>query len=226
MALRVPCGDSNPKRFLVLSLEYVGLIQGGKRNPNPNFLVRIFSSGVGVFHVNGLGAKKFDTSLETRDVSNFLGGISRDFAGISRRCPKSLRKKSLCSISVLSLECRKWGFRRWGFKQIRGYLRKKRLFPPFSGFSRCSSHPLEKGEKGRKRAKKADFGRFPGRAARHPLSPHLLHPYLRQPNVRKTWGSQWKTSFASNKTSERNVPFCVRTHQNSFLIFVVPKRRK
>ena len=27
----------------------------------------------------------------------------------------------------------------------------------------------------------ADFGRFPGRAARHPLSPHLLHPHLRQP---------------------------------------------
>ena len=58
---------------------------------------------------------------------------------------------------------------------------EKGLFPPFSGFSRCSSHPPEKGEKGRKRAKKADFGRFPGRAARHPLSPHLLHPHLRQP---------------------------------------------
>ena len=39
----------------------------------------------------------------------------------------------------------------------------------------------KKGEKGRKRAKKADFGRFPGRAARHPLNPHLLHPHLRQP---------------------------------------------
>ena len=80
------------------------------------------------------------------------------------------------------LECRKWGFKRWGFKEIRGYLRKKGLFPPFSGFPRCSSHPPEKGEKGRKRAKTADFGRFPGRAARHPLSPHLLHPHLRQPN--------------------------------------------
>ena len=31
--------------------------------------------------------------------------------------------------------------------------------------------------------KKANFGRFPGRAARHPLSPHLLHPHLRQPNL-------------------------------------------
>ena len=48
----------------------------------------------------------------------------------------------------------------------------------------ASSHPPEKGEKGRKRAKKADFGRFPGRAARHPLSLHLLHPHLRQPKNR------------------------------------------
>ena len=30
--------------------------------------------------------------------SNFFGGISRDLAGISRKCPKSLRKKRLCSI--------------------------------------------------------------------------------------------------------------------------------
>ena len=42
--------------------------------------------------------------------------------------------------------------------------------------------PPEKGEKGRKRAKKADFGRFPGQEARHPLNPHLLHPHLRHSN--------------------------------------------
>ena len=47
---------------------------------------------------------------------------------------------------------------------------EKGLFPPFSGFPRSSSDRPEKGDKGRKRAKKADFGRFPGRAARHPLS--------------------------------------------------------
>ena len=64
---------------------------------------------------------------------------------------------------------------------------EKCLFPPFSGFPRCSLHPLEKGEKSRKRAKKADFGRFPGRVARHPLSPHLLHPHLWQPNF-YSWG--------------------------------------
>ena len=62
------------------------------------------------------------------------------------------------------------------------HLGKKALFPPFSGFPTCCSRPPEKGEKGRKRAKKADFGRFPGRVARHPLNPHLLHPHLRQPN--------------------------------------------
>ena len=37
--------------------------------------------------------------------------------------------------------------------------------------------------KGGKRQKKGEKGRFPGRAARHPLSPHLLHPHLRQPKI-------------------------------------------
>ena len=53
---------------------------------------------------------------------------------------------------------------------------EKCLFPPFSGFPTTSWHPPEKGEKGSKRAKKADFGRCPGREGRHPLSPHFLHP--------------------------------------------------
>ena len=49
-------------------------------------LVRISSGGVGVFHVKGWGAKKFDMSLETqgikpfwRDIPGFFAGISRDF---------------------------------------------------------------------------------------------------------------------------------------------------
>ena len=46
----------------------------------------------------------------------------------------------------------------------------------------CCPGPPEKGEKGRKRARKADFGRFPGREGRHPLSPHFLHRHLRYPN--------------------------------------------
>ena len=45
----------------------------------------------------GVGAKKFGISSKPRE-SNFFGGISRDFAGISRKRPKSLRKKCLGSI--------------------------------------------------------------------------------------------------------------------------------
>ena len=45
---------------------------------------------------------------------------------------------------------------------------EKGLFPLFSGFSRCSSHPPEKGGKGRKGAKKADFSRFPEREPETP----------------------------------------------------------
>ena len=42
----------------------------------------------------GVGAKKFGMSLDSKPgKSNFLGGISRLIAGISRRCPKSLKKK-------------------------------------------------------------------------------------------------------------------------------------
>ena len=55
-------------------------IQGRKRNPNPNFLVRIFSSGVEVFHMKGRGPKS-SVCPSKPGTSNFLG------------CPKSLRKK-------------------------------------------------------------------------------------------------------------------------------------
>ena len=45
---------------------------GRKKEPKPpTFLVRMFSSGVGVFHVNGWGAKKFDMSLKTREIKLF-----------------------------------------------------------------------------------------------------------------------------------------------------------
>ena len=62
----------------------------------------------------------------------------------------------------------------------------KVLFPAFSGFPRCSPGTPEKGEKGRKRGKKAGKGRFPGKEARHPLRPHLLHPHFRQPKKHTT----------------------------------------
>ena len=50
-----------------------------------------FRVGGGVFHVNGWGPKS-SIRPSKPGKSNFLGGISRDFAGISRKYPKSLRK--------------------------------------------------------------------------------------------------------------------------------------
>ena len=63
------------------------------------FLVWISSGGAGVFRVKGWGPKSSVCPLKTRETK-FFGGISWDFAGISRKCPKSLRKKRLCSIFV------------------------------------------------------------------------------------------------------------------------------
>ena len=70
-----------------------------KKNPNLNFCARIFSGGVGVFHVKGWGPKSSVCPSKPRE-SNLFGGISRDFARISRKRPKSLRKKCLGSILV------------------------------------------------------------------------------------------------------------------------------
>ena len=66
-----------------------------------------------------------------------------------------------------------WGAANGGLRNGGLSIWGKGLFPALSGFSRCSSDPLEKGEK-------ANLGQFPGRAARHPLNPHLLHPHVRQ----------------------------------------------
>ena len=73
--------------------------QGRKRNPNPNFLVRIPSGRVGVFHVKGWGPKSSVCHSKPRETKLF-GGISRDFCRDIPGCLKSLRKKSLCSILV------------------------------------------------------------------------------------------------------------------------------
>ena len=72
---------------------------GTKKEPKPKLLSPIFSGGVGVFHVKGWGPKSSVCPSKPRE-SNFFGGISRDFAGISRKRPKSLRKKCLGSILV------------------------------------------------------------------------------------------------------------------------------
>ena len=66
--------------------------QARKKNPNPKFLVRIFFSGVGVFHGERVGAKKFDTSLETREIKLFgrdIPGFCRDIPG----APEKFEKK-------------------------------------------------------------------------------------------------------------------------------------
>ena len=81
-------GSRNP--WVINYLENVN--QGRKRNPNLNFWARIFSGGVGVFHTKGRGPKSSVCPLKP-GKSNFFRGISRDFAGISRKPPKSLRKK-------------------------------------------------------------------------------------------------------------------------------------
>ena len=85
------------KGFLPVSPSHVrnGKAQARKRSTNPNFWVRISSGGVGVFHMKGGGQK-----VRYVRESKLLGRISRDFARISRKCLKSL-KKSLCSISAL-----------------------------------------------------------------------------------------------------------------------------
>ena len=67
------------------------------------------------------------------------------------------------------LECRKWGYEMGVLANRRTFEEKAySAFPGFSG----ALWTL------RKRAK----SRFPGRAGRHPLIPHLLHPHLRQLN--------------------------------------------
>ena len=66
--------------------------QAGKRNPNPNFLVRISSGGVRVFHVKGWGPKSSVCPSKPRET-NLFGGISRGFGRDIPGCPKSLRKR-------------------------------------------------------------------------------------------------------------------------------------
>ena len=66
--------------------------QTRKRSTNPDFGVWIFSVGVEFFHVKGWGPKS-SVCPSKPGKPNFFCGISRDFAWISRRCPKSLRNK-------------------------------------------------------------------------------------------------------------------------------------
>ena len=82
---------------------------------------------------------------------------------------------------IFDLSAANGGLRDGGLRKSEDIWGKRPFSSVFWIFQVLFRHP-EKVEKGRKRAKTADFGRFPGRAARHPLNPHLLHPHLRQPN--------------------------------------------
>ena len=65
--------------------------QGRKRNPNPNFLVRIFSGGVGVFHVKGWGPKSSGMALETREIKLFwrdIPGFCSDIPAVPEKFEK------------------------------------------------------------------------------------------------------------------------------------------
>ena len=73
--------------------------QARKRNPNPNFLIRIFSSGVGVFHVKGWGPKSSVCPSKPGKIKLFgrdIPGFCRDITAV----PEKLEKKCLCSISI------------------------------------------------------------------------------------------------------------------------------
>ena len=68
-------------------------VSGEKKEPKPKlFGPDIFGWGGGLPR-KWVGAKKSSVWPSKPGKSNFFAGISRDFAGISRRCPKSLRKK-------------------------------------------------------------------------------------------------------------------------------------
>ena len=99
-------GDRGDREIVYVPNAYVPFpapkkFSGRKKEPKPRLSkVRIFSSGVGVLHMNGWGPES-SIRPSKPGKSNFLGGISRDFAGISRGgAEKFERKKSLCSISV------------------------------------------------------------------------------------------------------------------------------
>ena len=123
--------------------------------------------------------------------SNFLTQMWVNF------CCRIFRLIGDCTRSAANGGLRDGGLRKsediWG----------KRPFSSVFWIFQVLFRPSGKGRKRQKKGEKADFGRFPGRAARHPLNPHLLHPHLRQPNVqfcfflgggegkrakKKTWG--------------------------------------
>ena len=81
----------------------------------------------------------------------------------------------------------KWGFNRWGFKDFWGYLRKKAFFLCFLDFP-GALRTLWKKAKEAEKGKKGRFRLISRKGGQTRLSPHLLHPHLRQPTkIAKSW---------------------------------------
>ena len=110
--LEVPRSASSRTLFLKHHLPFQGSVlvffcsgpkkghkSGTKKEPKPKLLgPDIFRWGGGLPREReGWGPKSSVCPSKPREP-NFFGGISRDFAGISRKRPKSLRKKCLGSI--------------------------------------------------------------------------------------------------------------------------------
>ena len=87
--------------------------------------------------MKGWGPKSSVCPSQPRE-SNFFSGISRDLAGISRKRPKSLRKKCLASIlapifkSKLEL-----------FREFESFLESQNVAPTFSTFLSPAERLLE-----------------------------------------------------------------------------------
>ena len=85
------------------------LSSGAKKEPKPKLLSPDLFWWGGGLPREGVGAKKFGMSLETQGIKLFWRDI-RDFAGISQRRPKSLRKnvsvQFLAPISVAATSSR------------------------------------------------------------------------------------------------------------------------
>ena len=69
---------------ITVQIAAITIFQGRKRKPNPNFLVRISSGGVGVFHVKGWGPKSSVCPLKPGEIELFW----RDIPGFCRDNPE------------------------------------------------------------------------------------------------------------------------------------------